>query len=101
MIPRIEYKGRIVDQITSKEGQRNYFDHFNFARCYTPRPPVIKPTQNDAIEYKKLCSLVNNHTVSPCKKNCADWHKYKKYHYYYDWRPDKYVAKKRSRIINT
>ena len=93
MIPRIEYKGRIVDQITSEEGQRNYFDRFNFTRCYA-RSPVIKPTQDEAIEYKRLRSLVNNHTLSPCKKNCEDWHKYEKYHYYYDWRPHKYVDKK-------
>ncbi|MCH5327864.1 MAG: hypothetical protein J1E02_02490, partial [Coprobacter sp.] len=51
-------------------------------------------TQDDAIEYKRLRSLVNNHTLSPCKKNCDDWHKYEKYHYYYDWRPRKHIDKK-------
>ena len=94
MIPRIDYKGRIVDQITSEEGQRNYFDSFNYCRCGIRNTPVIRPTPDDAIEYKQLRSLVKNHTLSPCKKNREDWHKYEKYYYYYDWRPHKYVGKK-------
>lgn len=82
---RINFHGRWVAQITSEEGQRDYYNHLIY--CENCRQNAIlrrTPTKEDAEEYLKLnkekSSLFSSRTER--KK----FHKLQEYENSYDWR---------------
>lgn len=87
---RIDFHGRCVDQITSEEGQRNYYNHFKHWRtcCYNANP-CLRPSQDDAAEYLRLKYIkpVCGSEESPEKRR--DRRKLQIYDSRYDWRPHK------------
>lgn len=88
MFPRIRVNGRLVDLITSEEGQLHYYDHLKYWRtCVANTNPVISPTFQQAHEYLELKAQ---------KGSLAPWgdpeerKRYRKLQIYdsrYDWRP--------------
>ena len=88
---RIFFRGRWVDQITSEEGQRQYYDRFDCWRsCVANHNPLKKPTVDDAKEYLRLKSLTEQ--ISCCRNIIEERRAYRKLKLYdtrYDWRPIK------------
>lgn len=85
---RIYSFGRIVDQITSEEGQLHYYDHMNYRHsCYVNMNLRIAPTRAQAEEYIKIReekpSLFGDLTER------KQYKKLKTYENNYDWRPEK------------
>ena len=85
---RIHSFGRIVDQITSEEGQLHYYDYMNYWHsCYVNTNLRIAPTRAQAEEYIKLReekpSLFGDLTER------KQYKKLKTYENNYDWRPKK------------
>ena len=57
---RIDFRGRIVDPITSEAGQKDYYEHLNHWRvCFDNANPLIVPTREDAKVYMRLLEIEN------------------------------------------
>lgn len=85
---RIHSFGRIVDQITSEEGELHYYDYMNYWHsCYVNTNLRIAPTRAQAEEYIKLReekpSLFGDLTER------KRYRKLQAYENNYDWRPKK------------
>lgn len=81
----INHFGQIVAQITSIEGQKEYFSHKNFRRCCcaNKKESVIKPTIEEAVEYLQL------YKKYACGISGNNQKEYKRYHHMkdsFDWR---------------
>lgn len=84
----INFHGRWVAQITSEEGQRDYYNHLLYCNNHGQDTILRKtPTKEEATEYLKLkkekTSLFGSRTER--KK----FHKLQEYENCYDWRPAK------------
>lgn len=88
MLPRIEVNGRLVDEITSSEGQAHYYEHLNYIRTWTRSiNKRILPTTKEADEYLRLKA-----ENPSCLGDLEMRKKYNKLNMYdnrYDWRPQK------------
>lgn len=88
MLPRIEVNGRLVDEITSSEGQAHYYEHLNYwCSCTCNTNQRLLPTRENAEEYIRL------RAEGPSRTGNLDMRKkYNKLIMYdnrYDWRPQK------------
>lgn len=88
MFPRISVHGRIVDRITSDDGQLHYYDHFNYWRsCVSNTNPVISPTPRQAIEYQQLIAEKDKLDMWGNLDMRRKYRKLALYNCRYDWRP--------------
>lgn len=87
---RIDFHGRCVAQITSEEGQRDYYNHFKHWRtcCYNDNPCLI-PSQDDAVEYLRLKSIKPTYEPKESPQKRRDQRQLQLYTSRYDWRPHK------------
>lgn len=88
MHPKVDKSGRLVAQITSKEGQLHYYDYMNYWRsCVRNTTQRIVPTKEDAEEYIRLKEENPSYFggLEKRKKYC----KLQQYNCRYDWRPQK------------
>lgn len=87
---RIEFHSRRVAQITSEEGQRNYYDHLNHWRsCWNNTKPYLIPSQEDAAEYLMLKSIKQSYEPEESPETRRNRRKLELYNSRYDWRPHK------------
>ncbi len=87
---RIDCYGRIVYPITSKVGQKDYYEHLNYWRvCYDNTNPLIAPTQEDALEYMRLQEIGNKLYCCTDKDSRKKLRQLEIYDTQYDWRPRK------------
>ncbi len=87
---QIDCYGRIVYPITSKVGQKDYYEHLNYWRvCYDNTNPLIAPTQEDALEYMRLQEIGNKLYCCTDKDSRKKLRQLEIYDTQYDWRPRK------------
>ncbi len=80
--------GRRVDEITTEQGQRNYYNHMNYWRnCISNDNKCLLPSVHEALEYIRL-----KDEKPSCYGDLESRRKYLKMKLYdsrYDWRPTK------------
>ena len=85
MYPRIEQNGRLVAEITSRNGQLHYYEHLDFQNScrYMENPPLrIVPSFEEAEDYIRLENKVGSGNIG----NKIENNRYNSYRYKYDWR---------------
>lgn len=86
----INIHGRIVYPITSKEGQRCYYEHLDrWHVCYQNANRLIVPTKDDALEYMRLQEMGNKLYCCTDKESRKILRQLRVYNSQYDWRPRK------------
>lgn len=82
---RINFHGRWVAQITSEEGQRDYYNHLVYRNNCSQRITLRKtPTKEDATEYLKLKK--EKPSLFGSRTERKKFHKLQEYENSYDWR---------------
>ncbi|MCH5218400.1 MAG: hypothetical protein J1F07_07625 [Muribaculaceae bacterium] len=87
-VPRIEFRNRIVDPITTAPGQHHYYDFLDYWRvCYSTENKCRFPTIEEAKEYIRLStqkSELKSQNSFEARKNLVCLRNYETK---YDWRP--------------
>lgn len=87
---RMDFRGCIVDPITSKAGQKDYYEHLNHWRvCFDNTNPLIVPTREDAQVYMRLLEIENKLYCCADKESRKLLRQLRIYETQYDWRPRK------------
>ena len=90
---RIHLIGRVVDQITSEEGQAHYYDKMNYWRvCFANTNPLCIPGIEDANEYLCLRKIKDLLWSKSSTEDRLRLRKLQIYETRYDWRPYKSMA---------
>lgn len=85
MYPRIEKNGRLVAEITSRNGQLHYYEHLDYQNScrYIENPPLrIVPSLEEAEDYIRLENKIHFGNNGDKIEN----NRYNNYRYKYDWR---------------
>lgn len=86
----INFHGRCVAQITSEEGQRDYYDKLcHWRTCCNNTNSCQIPSQDDAVEYLRLKSIKPSFGQEESPEDRRDRRKFYLYNSRYDWRPHK------------
>ena len=87
-LPRIEFRNRIVDPITTVQGRQHYYDFWDYWRvCYSTENKCLLPTIAEAKEYIRLSMQEESLKVQnsfEARKKLVNLRNYKTK---YDWRP--------------
>ena len=87
-VPRIEFRNRIVDPITTTRGQQHYYDFLDYWRvCYSTENKCQLPTIEEANEYIRLSiqkSDLEDQNSFDARKKLV---RLRNYEIKYDWRP--------------